>query len=107
MAYNNVGQYARNPPPSGHCEGEESGWHVFSSARFHDSPDGVYEGFHLGADGKIYEQTPDGDVRPWDISVTKNVVQLWIVVLLMLVIFWDVRGGTAVGKPATTPRKVL
>lgn len=68
-------------------KGEESGWRVFSSARFHDSPDGVYEGFHLGADGKIYEQTSDGDVRPWDISVTKNVVQLWIVVLLMLVIF--------------------
>ena len=22
-------------------KGEESGWHVFSSARFHDSPDGV------------------------------------------------------------------
>ena len=26
-------------------KGEESGWHVFSSACFHHAPDGIYEGF--------------------------------------------------------------
>lgn len=71
-------------------KGEESGWHVFSSARFHHAPDGIYEGFYLNeeANGKIYELLPDGTtVRPWDFSITKNVLQIWIAVALMLVIF--------------------
>lgn len=65
-------------------------WHVFSSARFHESPDGSYEGFYCNAEknGKIYERSASGeDVRPFDLSVTKNVVQIWIVVFLMLFIF--------------------
>lgn len=68
----------------------ESGWQVFSSAKFHESADGTYNGFFLNndANGKIFEQKSDGSIeRPLDLSVTKNVVQLWIVVLLMVVIF--------------------
>lgn len=69
----------------------ESGeWHCFSSARFHESADGTYKGFYLNeeANGKIYEHTASGeDVRPWDFSITKDVVQIWIVAILMLVIF--------------------
>lgn len=71
-------------------KGEESGWHVFSSSRFHHAPDGIYEGFYLNeeANGKIYELLPDGtSVRPWDFSITKNVLQIWIAAALMLVIF--------------------
>lgn len=71
-------------------KGETSGWQVFSSARFHESPDGTYKGFYLNeaANGKIYERLADGsEVRPWDLSITKNVVQIWIVVLIMCVIF--------------------
>lgn len=71
-------------------KGETSGWHVFSSARFHESPDGTYEGFYLNEEqnGKIFEHLPNGEnVRPIDLSITKNVVQLWIVVILMTVIF--------------------
>ncbi len=71
-------------------KGEESGWHVFSSARFHHAPDGIYEGFYLNeeANGKIYELLPNGTtVRPWDFSITKNVVQIWITAALMLIIF--------------------
>ena len=71
-------------------KGEESGWHVFSSARFHHAPHGIYEGFYLNeeANGKIYELLPDGtSVRPWDFSITKNVLQIWIAAALMLVIF--------------------
>lgn len=69
---------------------EHGGWHVFSSARFHHAPDGIYEGFYLNeeANGKIYELLPDGTtVRPWDFSITKNVVQIWITSALMLIIF--------------------
>lgn len=65
-------------------------WHVFSSSRFHESTDGSYEGFFLNeeANGKIFELLPDGtSVRPLDLSITKDVVQIWIVVALMLAIF--------------------
>lgn len=69
---------------------ESSGWQVFSSARFHDSADGTYNGFFLNKEknGKIYEHTASGeDVRPLDLSITKDVVQIWIVVILMACIF--------------------
>lgn len=69
----------------------ESGeWHIFSSERFHDSADGCYKGFYLNAEsnGKIYECLSTGQtVRPLDFSITKNVVQIWIVALLMILIF--------------------
>lgn len=70
-------------------KGETSGWQMFSSARFHDSADGTYNGFYLNEEqnGKIYEHTTVGDVRPLDFSITKNVVQIWIVVILMAFIF--------------------
>lgn len=71
-------------------KGESGGWHVFSSERFHDSTNGTFEGFYLDEthNGKIYEHLANGqNVRPTDLSITKNVVQIWIVVLLMAVIF--------------------
>ena len=38
--------------------------------------------------GKIYEKMPDGTVkRPFDISVTKTVAQIWIVVVVLITIF--------------------
>lgn len=38
--------------------------------------------------GKIYEKMPDGsEVRPIDLSITKSVVQIWIVVFVLLAIF--------------------
>ena len=45
-------------------KGETSGWQMFSSARFHDSADGTYNGFYLNEEqnGKIYEHTAAGDV---------------------------------------------
>lgn len=69
---------------------KESGWHIFSSARFHDSESHCYEGFYLNEEdnGKIYEHQVNGeDTRPLDLSITKDVVQIWIVVAVMLLIF--------------------
>ena len=56
----------------------EGGWEVFSSARFHESPDGTYKGFYIDKThkGKVYEKGYED--RPWDISITKDVVQIWI-----------------------------
>jgi len=70
---------------------EHTGWHVFSSANFHHSTDGVYEGFYQNeeANGKIFELLPTGEkVKPTlDLSITKDVVQIWIVVAIMLCVF--------------------
>ncbi len=64
------------------------GWQVFMSSRFEESPGGVYEGLYLNKDGKICEKDAAGnEQRVLDISFTKNVLQLWIVVALLLVIF--------------------
>ena len=38
--------------------------------------------------GKIYEKMADGtSVRPFDISFTKTVAQIWIVVIVLIVVF--------------------
>ena len=38
--------------------------------------------------GKIYERMPDGStVRPLDLSITKTVAQIWIVVIVLIVVF--------------------
>lgn len=58
-----------------------SGWHVFSSRRLEE---GSWEGFHVDADsGKIVEA--DG-TRPFDISITKNVLALMFSSALLLVV---------------------
>lgn len=75
--------------------GEHSGWHVFSSARLHEAAhEGkTYKGFYLSPQhhNKIYERLPDGtSVRPWDFSITKNVIEIWFVVLILCVTFLSV-----------------
>ena len=55
-----------------------SGWHVFSSRHLEE---GAHEGFYISASekysGKIVERGPSGEeVRPLDLSITKNVAGL-------------------------------
>lgn len=52
----------------------------------HSLPDGFF--FNPEAHGKIYERMADGTaVRPLDLSSTRNVMQIWIVVAVLLAIF--------------------
>ncbi|HEY6913611.1 MAG TPA: F0F1 ATP synthase subunit A [Paludibacter sp.] len=65
-----------------------TGWHVFMSSVFHESP--VYEGFQIAHEGKykgkIVEMSNAGEeVRPFDISITKNVFALLFSSILMIV----------------------
>ena len=68
-------------------------WHCFSSRRIEEATEegaADYMGFFFNQDknGKIYERIPGSEpARPWDLSITKSVLQIWIVVALMLVIF--------------------
>ena len=71
---------------------KSSGWHVFSSRHIEEGES--YEGFRLASadephSGKLGEITPDGPVRPLDISVTKNVLGLLVnsLLLVALVLF--------------------
>lgn len=69
-------------------KGENSGWHCFSSSRLEEAGAKGYENFYINSqDGKIYERIGSKSVRPLDLSITKNVVQIWIAAILMLVIF--------------------
>jgi F-type H+-transporting ATPase subunit a len=81
-------------------KGRESGWHIFSSARFHHGH-AEYKGFYIASDGpykgKIVERTAvragnDTDyevVRPWDFSITKNAASILLssLVLVCLVLY--------------------
>ena len=67
-----------------------TGWHVFSSSRLEE---GEHEGLYIAKggtyDGKIVERNEAGEeVRPFDISITKNVLSLIInsAVLLFIVL---------------------
>ncbi len=58
-----------------------TGWHVFSS---HHLEEGEHEGFHIDPDsGKIVDSA---GVRPFDISITKNVLSLMMSCLLLVVV---------------------
>lgn len=74
--------------------GKESGWHFFSSAKFHHGHD-AYKGFSIAHDGpyknKIVEYAANGEqLRPLDLSITKNVLAIFISMALMLWIFLSV-----------------
>ena len=58
-------------------------WHFCTS---HSLPGNFY--FNKEMHGKIYEKLPDGStVRPLDLSITKTVAQIWIVVIVLICIF--------------------
>lgn len=58
-------------------------WHVCTS---HSLPEGFF--FDETHHGKIYERLADGTaVRPIDLSITKSVAQIWIVVAVLVCVF--------------------
>lgn len=66
-----------------------TGWHVFSSSRLEEGA--KYEGLYIARggtyDGKIVELNASGEeIRPLDISITKNVMGLFINSVVLLVI---------------------
>ena len=69
-------------------KGENSGWKVFLSSAFHHGTE-AYEGFYIAQEGtnkgKIVEKNSAGEeVRPWDISITKNVFSLLFCSILLI-----------------------
>jgi F-type H+-transporting ATPase subunit a len=73
---------------------QTTGWHVFMSSVFHESP--VYEGFQIAHEGqykgKIVEVGTAGEeTRPFDISITKNVFSLLFSSILLVIVIMLVR----------------
>ena len=72
-----------------------TGWHFFMSSKIEHGHE--YEGLFLAEEGryadKIVECSPDGSlVRPFDISITKNVASLmFTALLLVLLVLWTAR----------------
>lgn len=68
-----------------------SGWNIFMSSKFEEN-NGIYKGFYISNTetnkGKIVERDAlNNEIVPINISITKNVLELFIVVTLMLLIF--------------------
>jgi F-type H+-transporting ATPase subunit a len=69
----------------------ERGWFVFPSSRF-EHGHATYQGFEIASGGvndkKVVEIQPDGtQIRPLDLSITKNVASLLISAILLVWIF--------------------
>ncbi len=72
----------------------DKGLNVFMSSKFHHGHE-AYKGFEIakegGNKGKIVENMPDGtQVRPLDISITKNVLSLFIGLTILLIVFLSI-----------------
>lgn len=75
-------------------KGENSGWHIFMSSKFHHGHE-AYNGFYIAQSGdykgKVVEKNASGEeVRPWDFSLTKNAASLVISSILLLIIVMSV-----------------
>lgn len=71
-----------------------SGWNVFSSSHFQNS-NATYKGFYIASQGdysgKVVEQNKLGEeVRPFDISLTKNAASLLIGAFILIAIMLSI-----------------
>jgi F-type H+-transporting ATPase subunit a len=92
-------------------KGQESGWHVFLSSKFHHGHDS-YKGFSIAQEGaykgKIVETLSSGEeIRPWDFSLTKNAASLLLssIVLIFLVLICAKWYKKRMGKPENASPK--
>ena len=77
------GKHVSIPLPIIVRSSETGEWHFCTA---HSLPAKFY--FNHERHGKIYEKMADGtEVRPIDLSITKSVAQIWIVVAILLTVF--------------------
>ena len=86
----------------------ETGWHVFSSSRLHHGH--TYDGFKYATEGvykgRVVEVKSNGEeVRPFDISITKTVLSLFINCLVVIgVILYTARWYKRQTPESTAPK---
>lgn len=87
-----------------------SGWNVFMSSRFHENG-GVYNGFYIPTTGayagKIVEKDPStgAEIKPWNFSISKDVAELLMVVILVTWVFLYCARWYAGRKPSDAAPK--
>lgn len=69
----------------------DSGLHIFSSSQFHHGHN-TFRNFYIADKGpyagQIVELRPDGsEIKPLDLSITKNVLSIFVSVFLMFLVF--------------------
>jgi F-type H+-transporting ATPase subunit a len=83
-----------------------SGFHVFFSSKF-DHGHSSYKGFKIAEagnnKGKIVEEVGAAEVKPFDFSITKNVMSIFITVGLMLWVFISIANRYKT-TPLTAPK---
>jgi F-type H+-transporting ATPase subunit a len=92
-------------------KGQEAGWQVFSSAKFHHGHD-AYNGFSIAHEGpykgKIVETLASGEeIRPMDFSLTKNAVSLLMSSVILVILILNCAGWykKRMDKPETASPK--
>lgn len=92
-------------------KGQEAGWQVFSSAKFHHGHDS-YNGFSIAHEGpykgKIVETLASGEeIRPLDFSLTKNATSLLMSSVILVILILNCAGWykKRIGKPETASPK--
>ena len=77
------GKHLSIPLPIIIRSGNTGEWHFCTA---HSLPEGFF--FSKEHHGKIYERMADGtEARPIDLSITKSVLQIWIVVFVLIIVF--------------------
>ena len=88
----------------------ETGWHVFSSSHLLHSEEATYEGFRIASEGKyegkVVEVNAQGEeIRPFDLSITKTVLSLFINSLVVIgVILFVARWYKKRGPDSLAPK---
>ena len=89
-------------------KGENSGWNVFCSSKLNHGAS-EYKGFYIASEGdykgKIVEKNASGEeIRPWDISITKNAFALIICSIITLVLILSVARWYKKNSTAENPK---
>jgi F-type H+-transporting ATPase subunit a len=88
-----VGDFHATVPLPVIVHSQNSGFHIFMSSNFHHGHSD-YNGFSIAKDGeyrgKVVEMVDGHEVRPFDISMTKNVVAMLISMAILLWVFISV-----------------
>jgi F-type H+-transporting ATPase subunit a len=80
----------------------QKGFSMFMSSKFHDGEDEV-DGYKIDAKGKIFAVDPS--VKVYDISLTRNVVQMLLALTLLIVIMTNIAKKYKSGQGVTSAPK--
>lgn len=85
---------------------QHSGLNVFMSSHFHHGHES-YKGFSIAHDGdhkgKVVELVGDEEIVPLDLSITKNVVSLFVSVIILMWIFFSIAARYK-ANPKSSPK---